>query len=71
MNYGLRFLPMEKKREFRLYTKLRQYAPTQKCATNFIPGVLPHGISFSLLEIRNGNGVGDRKEAIRINLESH
>lgn len=45
--------------------------PFRNVQANFIPGVLPHGIFFSLLEIRNGNGVGDRKEVIRINLESH
>ena len=44
--------------------------PLRNVQANFIPGVLSHGISFSLLEIKNGNGVGDRK-AIRINLESH
>lgn len=38
---------------------------------NLIPGILPPRIPFSFLKIRDGDGVGNGKEEIIINLESH
>lgn len=37
---------------------------------NFIPGIVPHRIP-SFLDVREGDGVGNRKEEILITVESH